>query len=82
MGTSALTLNLQEKVLTRDDDSTTNINPLGTQVEVEQEFEELNEQLFNAQQRVHELQQSLTESEAKRCALIPCGSVPPADISC
>jgi hypothetical protein len=37
-------------------------------MEVEQEFEELNEQLFNAQQRVHELQQSLNESEAKRCA--------------
>ena len=36
------------------------------QMEVEQEFEELNEQLFNAQQRVHEQQQSLNESEAKR----------------
>ena len=34
---------------------------------MEQEFEELNAQLFNAQQKVHELQQSNTESEAKRC---------------
>jgi len=47
------------------------------QVEVEQEFEELNEQLFHAQQKVHELQQSLTESEAKRCAFCVHGATPP-----
>ncbi len=47
-------------------------------MEVEQEFEELNEQLFNAQQRVHEQQQSLNESEAKRWAADPpFYSVPP-----
>ena len=33
---------------------------------MEAEFEDLSAQLFEAQQRVHELQQSLTESEAKR----------------
>ena len=38
------------------------------QVEVEAEFEDLSAQLFEAQQKVHELQQSLTESDAKRCA--------------
>ena len=37
-------------------------------MEVEAEFEDLSAQLFEAQQRVHEQAQSLTESEAKRCA--------------
>ena len=39
------------------------------QVEVEAEFEDLSAQLFEAQQKVHELTQSLTESDAKRCFL-------------
>ena len=53
------------------------------QMEVEQEFEELNQQLFNAQQRVHEQQQSLNESEAKRWAAdTPYYSVPSAALHC